>query len=358
MIEMLLSGGGGGGVPAGTIIGFSGTLAQARALNDWAICDGTNNTPDLNGRMIIGASGDYPFGSEGQGGRVGGTSGSTTGSHLPSSTWDFTGGMENSTLGENPDINGGHSHTLQTSTIPNPAARQTLFIQAIRETHIPQYGVVWMESVPRQGVVVDNTIFNRFLVGVTNSARGNIGNDSLTLELTTSSSGMHIHRTSTIDHTRITAKATTAGSYLYITYDGSHTHTVASQTVTAVPPWYGLIPGKVEEILAPWKGLVVAYNGSLTSLPAPWREFTQLRGRFPRGAATPGSNGGTAQQTVSATPGSSNFLHSHQLGDYKDYGKSSKKWSHSHYTHNHSHDSMSLTYSNLPPYKALHYIAI
>lgn len=47
-------GGGGvsGGVPPGVIVMWSGSAAP----NGWALCDGTNGTPDLRGRFVLGAT--------------------------------------------------------------------------------------------------------------------------------------------------------------------------------------------------------------------------------------------------------------------------------------------------------------
>lgn len=42
----------------GMIIAFNGTLAQIPS--GWALCDGTNNTPDLRSRFIIGTSSTFP----------------------------------------------------------------------------------------------------------------------------------------------------------------------------------------------------------------------------------------------------------------------------------------------------------
>ena len=39
-------------VPVGGIIMWSGTIAQAEALTNWAICDGQNGTPDLRLSLI------------------------------------------------------------------------------------------------------------------------------------------------------------------------------------------------------------------------------------------------------------------------------------------------------------------
>ena len=41
-------------VPVGGIIMWSGTIAEAEALTNWAICDGQNGTPDLRDRFVLG----------------------------------------------------------------------------------------------------------------------------------------------------------------------------------------------------------------------------------------------------------------------------------------------------------------
>jgi len=41
-------------VPINGIIMWSGTIAQAEALTNWAICDGSNGTPDLRDKFVMG----------------------------------------------------------------------------------------------------------------------------------------------------------------------------------------------------------------------------------------------------------------------------------------------------------------
>jgi hypothetical protein len=46
-------------IPTGTVLAYAGTQAEfkkANCDNDWAICDGTNGTPDLRGYFIEGAN--------------------------------------------------------------------------------------------------------------------------------------------------------------------------------------------------------------------------------------------------------------------------------------------------------------
>jgi hypothetical protein len=54
------------GVPQGAIIMWSGSIAQIPA--GWALCDGTNGTPDLRSRFIVGAGtgGTYNVGDKSQ----------------------------------------------------------------------------------------------------------------------------------------------------------------------------------------------------------------------------------------------------------------------------------------------------
>ena len=50
-------------VPVGGIIMFSGTVAGLPS--QWKLCDGTDGTPDLRGRFIVGAGGSYAQGATG-----------------------------------------------------------------------------------------------------------------------------------------------------------------------------------------------------------------------------------------------------------------------------------------------------
>lgn len=55
--------GAGGGVPAGTIVDWSG--AADNIPDGWALCDGTNGTPDLRGKFTLGAGPSYEVGATG-----------------------------------------------------------------------------------------------------------------------------------------------------------------------------------------------------------------------------------------------------------------------------------------------------
>ena len=55
--------GGGGGVPKGTIVIWSG--AATEIPSGWAICDGQNGTPDLRDRFVLGAGTNHSVGETG-----------------------------------------------------------------------------------------------------------------------------------------------------------------------------------------------------------------------------------------------------------------------------------------------------
>ena len=50
-------------VPAGLIAAWSGAASAVPA--GWALCDGASGTPDLRGRFLVGAGGDYAVGDAG-----------------------------------------------------------------------------------------------------------------------------------------------------------------------------------------------------------------------------------------------------------------------------------------------------
>lgn len=52
-----------GGVPRGIIAMWSGAADAVPA--GWALCNGSNGTPDLRGRFVLGAGGTYAVGAKG-----------------------------------------------------------------------------------------------------------------------------------------------------------------------------------------------------------------------------------------------------------------------------------------------------
>ena len=92
------------GVPSGIIAMWSGT--NASIPTGWNLCDGTNGTPDLRDRFIVGSGSTYSTGDTG-----GADSVTLTEAQMPSHTHD------GSSLGTN--TTGAHSHTFQHNSNPS-----------------------------------------------------------------------------------------------------------------------------------------------------------------------------------------------------------------------------------------------
>ena len=74
-----LTGGGSLGIPSGGIIMWSGTIANIPS--GWVLCDGTNSTPDLRDRFIVGAHSDGASGVT-----FAGAGGAVSGNYAPGNT--------------------------------------------------------------------------------------------------------------------------------------------------------------------------------------------------------------------------------------------------------------------------------
>ena len=132
----------GGGVPVGLIAMWSGSINAIPG--GWNLCDGTNGTPDLRNRFIVGAGSSYTIGNTG-----GSQSVTLTTAQIPSHThtatttvtissngehnheigkrWDDTTGTKANTVGSAWDsVNrwytedaGEHTHTATATTTVN-----------------------------------------------------------------------------------------------------------------------------------------------------------------------------------------------------------------------------------------------
>lgn len=97
-------------IPSGLISMWSG--AAANIPEGWLLCDGSNGTPDLRGRFIVGAGGDYAVGATGGSNTV-----TLSAEEMPSHTHKFTGqehthgGTINMT-GLTCSEAGGHTHKI------------------------------------------------------------------------------------------------------------------------------------------------------------------------------------------------------------------------------------------------------
>jgi hypothetical protein len=140
------------GLPAGMIVMWSG--ATTSVPSGWQLCDGSNGTPDLRDRFVVGAGNTYSAGDTGGVNEVsltlnqlpshdhgGSTSSSGNHSHSVASKRSDDGGS-----GENvPSINTGVS--IGTSTSTNGAHTHTITAQGGNHAHEnrpPYYGVAFI----------------------------------------------------------------------------------------------------------------------------------------------------------------------------------------------------------------------
>jgi hypothetical protein len=91
-------------LPTGVIVMWSGSIATIPT--GWALCDGTNDTPDLRDRFIIGACGKAAVGSKGE--RHGGLFGSDNDLYIKTNL--HPGGWTGAPSGS--EMCGEHSHDL------------------------------------------------------------------------------------------------------------------------------------------------------------------------------------------------------------------------------------------------------
>lgn len=148
----------GGSIPSGGIIMWSGSIASIPA--GWVICDGTNSTPDLRNRFVVGAGDVYA---------VAGTGGSDTvtltTAELPVHNHPGSGSSGSA---------GSHSHPASGST--GPAG-----------SHSHPYTATNSQNAPKDGA--GNSV-NQGTFGATT---GSAGAHTHPVSVSVSSAGSHSH---------------------------------------------------------------------------------------------------------------------------------------------------------------------
>ena len=178
-------------IPRGIIVMWSGSIDQIP--QGWALCDGTNGTPDLRDRFIVGAGSSYSVGAKG-----GAASITLTVDQIPSHSHSTDSAGSHSHSGST-NTTGEHNHTMFNTSEPSQGGSAT--VTASNYTARKSFHGGMLESYAMQGTSTSPTLGR------------------------TSTSGNHSHS-------------------LSINSGGSHSHTISStgggSSHENRPPYYAL----------------------------------------------------------------------------------------------------------------------
>ena len=200
-------------VPSGGVILWHG--ASNAVPKGWAICDGTNGTPDLRDRFVIGAGGKY--GLDATGGAA-------------SATPDVTAGTAKTGIGlANASSNGTAGSAKTGINIQNASVAITTGAAA---TGIGIQGTTLdMNTLPSHG----HTYHTNAHLGATGfEDRAANGGDTVTAN--TGNSWAHAHGVSDPGHTH----SASAGQHGHGITDGGHSHTITTKAIDVMPPYVAL----------------------------------------------------------------------------------------------------------------------
>lgn len=347
-------------IPAGVVVGYDDTIASLAAYPDWAICDGTNDTPDLTDRFIIGADEtDYLAGTNG-GSLAGAVTGTTSADGAHGNVGGLSSGPGSWTVWYR-GLGGEHSHALSGDLPGLPPSRRLVFIKSSVQSKLPPRAVIWRfdADIPAKfGAFSD--LAGRFALGVGDDSRDQTGSDIRTVTLAVATAGDHIHPPS--------VDPGASGSYTIppTRVSGGHVHPDFSEDISVPKPPFLALAALVttgETDAAPM--LVLAYDGLLADLPEEWAVCDgaagtpDLRGRLPIGVSATLSVGDAGgQSTPEAISGSSSVQtvvvnhHHYYVGE----NHVSNTADHQSYDWTHGHASWSGTVDPMPPWHALHFI--
>lgn len=356
--------------PAGAVVGFDGALAEAKALEDWRLCDGRNGAPDLRDRFIIGADdANHVFGETGGAlrGAVTGTSGQ---SGLHGYIDGLTSGPKNAPVFRSwqKGYAGLHGHPL-VGDLPPPPSRRLVFIRAgAAGARLPAGAVVWrFDAAAPAAFRAFADLAGRFALGAGDDRRGQVGGDDRRVTLTPGKAGQHVHHAGGDLWAGGHEPSHRNEGNPYGSITSLHAHTGFDTTLSVPKPPYMALLALVaaKETKAPPR-IVLAYDGELADLPDTWGPChgdggaPDLRGRMALGAdgtAAVGAAGGRrAKQPVTGAESlaSKTVRHHHNSGnrdsfthDYSD---------HSWFNWVHGHDGWTGHVDPMPPWRALHYI--
>ena len=123
----------GGGIPSGLVAMWSG---EADAVPDgWALCDGSNGTPDLRDRFVLGAGSSYSVGDKG-----GEETHKLTTSEIPSHSHDYTPTSYSANLGMRAEASRINNNTVISLSSSSSAGKSTTSVgSGFAHNNMPPY---------------------------------------------------------------------------------------------------------------------------------------------------------------------------------------------------------------------------
>lgn len=332
-------------VPAGAVVAWSGSIADIPS--GWSLCNGANNTPDLTGKFVRSTGSTFALGDTGGGSVTGATS--TDGLHDGSGAAGNRGTGRYASYGRYAD--GDHIHTLN-GTIDEPQHYTLAYIKADSEALLPIGSLAFSDTVkalPSTGIHGD--LAGKFIKGVADDTRAALGASDRLYSVGTSIAGAHTHGagnwTDGGSNTSYSSKSA-----------GEHEHgTVASGTMTDLPPYLVMRPLIIVSETGAFEGMVVAFDGDLASLPVGWAQYDPLQDKFPIGEGgqfSIGQTGGIESIPISGTVPSVTVTHAHT--NCCDGWQTAFSAPHTSYAWSHSH-SFTGAVDVAPPFHCLHFIA-
>lgn len=347
-----LTGFGSGGllVPSGAVVAYEGTIASIPA--DWDLCDGTNSTPNLTNKFIRAAGDTYSLGATGGGGSQSVTVGSSGGHKGASGAIGRNNASLNAIYYGNVN-KGSHSHGGSAS-IDEPINYSLAYIKANTETKLPTGAIVHMATIKALPNHSDySTLEDRLAKSVATDTRANGGATARAWNVDfTTTAGNHNHRNGRTD---------TSGDPDYSNgNDGNHTHTNAKTgTDSTLPSYLALKPIILIGDSGVFESTILAYDGTIGSLSADWKQHVAAKDRFIVGSGGTyalNSTGGAETINKSGTSVNKTVNHSHHVnnasapsvcGTYECFHNS---WN---WSHNHTYNT---NLNAAPPWYALNFI--
>lgn len=197
-------------LPSGVIIQWHGSVATIPA--GWVLCDGTNATPDLRDKFVIGASTSGTYNAAATGGAASASpTSSSAGAH---------------THGGATGAGGGHTHTASSDSQGSHTHSGATDSHTLTVAELPAHAHTFTAYATTQGTGSSPGGWNQAVnpISETTDAAGSNAGHAHTI----SADGAHIHNVTL---------ASVADHAHSISSDGSHTH---SLTVATLPPFFAL----------------------------------------------------------------------------------------------------------------------